>query len=350
MAAPNVAGSLLLLQQHYFNVNGMFMRSSTLRGLACHTAFEAGNNPGPDYEFGWGLMNAQAAAEAITNNGGNSLIEEVVLNNGETYSIQVYAADIVDLHASITWTDPAGDFPGSGLNDPTPALVNDLDLRISKDSMVYFPWKLDVENPEDGATRGDNLVDNIEKVEIENSMGLYTITVRHKGNLEGPQTFSLVVTGIGDCTGALDGTAFIDSCGTCVEGTTGLTACEQDCNDDWGGVAFVDSCGVCAGGNTIYTPVLNNEICDLHEAGITSDLIQVFPNPTNGQLNIHFTAAIPDDTKLRVYSPDGKIIHAILVDDEASEIVLDMSDVAAGVYLIRLDAADVTIVERIVVN
>ena len=350
MAAPNVAGSLLLLQQHYFNVNGMFMRSSTLRGLACHTAFEAGDNPGPDYEFGWGLMNAEAAAEAITNNGGSSLIQEVALNNGESYSIQVYAADLADLHASITWTDPAGDFPPAGMNNPTPALVHDLDLRVSKDSTVYFPWKLNVEDPSEGATRGDNLVDNIEKVEVENSTGLYTITVTHKGILEGPQIFSLIVTGIGDCTGTLDGTAYVDSCGVCVEGTTGLTACKQDCNDDWGGVAFVDSCGVCAGGNTLYTPVLNNDICDLHDAGITSDLIQVFPNPTSGQLNINFTAAIPADTKLRVYSPDGKIIYAILVDDEASGVELDMSGVASGVYLIRLDAAEVTIVERIVVN
>lgn len=350
MAAPNVAGSMILLQQHYLNVNGMFMRSSTLRGLTCHTAFEAGDNPGPDYEFGWGLMNSEVAAEAITNNGRSSLIEEIVLNNSETYSVQFYAADSVDLHASITWTDPAGDFPGPGLNDPTPALVNDLDLRISKDSMVYFPWKLDVENPSDGATRGDNLVDNIEKVEVENSTGLYTIRVTHKGVLDRPQTFSLIVTGIGDCTGAVDGTAYIDSCGTCVEGTTGLTACEQDCNDEWGGVAFVDSCGVCAGGNTVYTPVLNKEICNLHEAGITSDLIQVFPNPTYGKLNVHFTAVIPEDTKLRVYSPDGKIVYALLVDNTTSDIELDMSTLAAGVYLIRLDAADVTIVERIVVN
>lgn len=350
MAAPNVAGSLILLQQHYLNVNGMFMRSSTLRGLACHTAFEAGDHPGPDYEFGWGLMNAEAAAVAITNNGRSSLIEEIILNNGETYSIQVYAADIADLHASITWTDPAGDFPGGGLNDPTPALINDLDLRISQDSMVYLPWKLDVDDPSEGATKGDNLVDNIEKVEVENSAGLYTITVTHKGNLDDPQIFSLIVTGIGDCTGALNGTAFIDSCGTCVEGTTGLTACKKDCNDDWGGIAFVDSCGVCAGGNTIYTPVLNNEICNLHESGITSDLIQVFPNPTNGQLNIHFTDVVPEDTKLRIYSPDGKIVYAFLVDDMASDIELDMSGVASGVYLVKLYTPDVTIVERIVVN
>ena len=38
MASPNVAGSLLLLQEHYNNLNGEFMKSATLKGLACHTA------------------------------------------------------------------------------------------------------------------------------------------------------------------------------------------------------------------------------------------------------------------------------------------------------------------------
>jgi hypothetical protein len=52
MASPNVAGSLLLLQQLYQEVNHLFgdpMRSATLKGLAIHTADEAGPDPGPDY-------------------------------------------------------------------------------------------------------------------------------------------------------------------------------------------------------------------------------------------------------------------------------------------------------------
>ncbi|MCB8930153.1 MAG: hypothetical protein H6535_03555 [Bacteroidia bacterium] len=53
-----------------------------------------------------------------------------------------------------------------------------------------------------------------------------------------------------DCNGVWGGTAFIDSCNTCVGGNTGLTACTQDCNGVWGGTAFIDSCNTCVGGNT----------------------------------------------------------------------------------------------------
>ena len=42
MASPNVAGSLILLQQHHKNLYNSFMRASTLKGLACHTADDAG--------------------------------------------------------------------------------------------------------------------------------------------------------------------------------------------------------------------------------------------------------------------------------------------------------------------
>ena len=58
MASPNVMGSLLLLQQYYNEVNGSFMRAATLKGLALHTADDAGSN-GPDAVFGWGLMNSK---------------------------------------------------------------------------------------------------------------------------------------------------------------------------------------------------------------------------------------------------------------------------------------------------
>jgi subtilisin family serine protease len=76
MSAPNITGSLYLLQEYYSQKNGgAFMRAATLKGLACHTAFDAGN-AGPDYIYGWGLLDMNKAAGAITDNGTLSLIKE----------------------------------------------------------------------------------------------------------------------------------------------------------------------------------------------------------------------------------------------------------------------------------
>jgi subtilisin-like proprotein convertase family protein len=198
MASPNVAGSLLLLQQHYKNLTNNFMRAATLKGLACHTA-DDGGDIGPDPIFGWGLLNTKAAAEAINNNGLSSWISEENLNNNQTFTMTVNASGTAPLIASITWTDLPGAINTSAIpNDPLPALVNDLDIRITRSSSVFFPWKL-TNNPAVPAIRTeDNFVDNVEQVKLDNpSAGSYTITIKHKGTLvTGSQKYSLVVTGV----------------------------------------------------------------------------------------------------------------------------------------------------------
>jgi len=50
-----------------------------------------------------------------------------------------------------------------------------------------------------------------------------------------------------DCNGDWGGTALIDNCGHCYAGETGQEACVQDCNGDWGGTVEIDDCNVCGG-------------------------------------------------------------------------------------------------------
>lgn len=193
MASPNVAGTLLLLQQHYNNVNGNFMRAATLKGVALHTADDAGIS-GPDAVFGWGLMNAKAAAEAITDNGNGSVIDELSLSNGGSYTVNVDSDGSSPLLASISWTDPAGTANTGTANLSTPVLVNDLDIRVTKGGTTYTPYRLTGVNSNG---TGDNNVDNYERIDISGATGSYTITVTHKGSLSGgSQNFSLVVTGV----------------------------------------------------------------------------------------------------------------------------------------------------------
>ena len=192
MASPNVTGTLLLLQQHHNDLNGNFMRAATLKGLAMHTADDAGPS-GPDAVYGWGLLNAKRAAETITDEGANSIIDELTLNSGETYTITVNADGVNDLMASISWTDVPGTAT-TQTNSSTPRLVNDLDIRVTKGGSTYTPYKL-TSITSNGT--GDNNVDPFERVDVANASGTYTITVTNKGNLSGgSQNFSLIVTGI----------------------------------------------------------------------------------------------------------------------------------------------------------
>ncbi|MFN3315903.1 MAG: GEVED domain-containing protein, partial [Raineya sp.] len=170
-------------------------------------ADEAGSAPGPDYRFGWGLLNAEKAVNAITNRGTSAIIDERTLNNGTTYTRSVVAAGNAPLEVTIAWNDPAGTPLANGtLNSTSVRLVNDLDVRVTYNGTTTFPWRLDPAAPANAATKGDNFRDNVEKIIIDNPVAgaTYTITVSHKGTLKGsnPQAYSLIVTGISSAPAA----------------------------------------------------------------------------------------------------------------------------------------------------
>ncbi|MCH7573896.1 MAG: tandem-95 repeat protein [Candidatus Marinimicrobia bacterium] len=200
MSAPSATGSLTLLQQHYFATHGDTILAATLKALVIHTADEAGTNDGPDYQFGWGLLNTASAAQAISDAQTiPNILRETSLaaGTGGTFSYGVSSLGTGPIQVTIVWNDSVGTPPGAVLDDTTHMLVNDLDLRITKDSdaTVYYPWKLDVANPSNAATTGDNLVDNVEQVYIASpASGSYTVTVSHKGTLAAVQNFSIITT------------------------------------------------------------------------------------------------------------------------------------------------------------
>ncbi|SNR25561.1 Por secretion system C-terminal sorting domain-containing protein [Maribacter sedimenticola] len=197
MATPGVTGSLLLLQQYHEELYGSYMRAATLKGLALHTADDV-DAPGPDYRMGWGVMNAKKAAELLFNKDYNSYITEETLANNTVFSMEIQAMEGETLSASISWTDMASTFVNKGeLNNTMKALVNDLDIKITKDGKTFLPWKLNPGEASSNATNGDNAVDPFERIDIPNARGNYTITITHKGKLQNEfQEFSLILSGV----------------------------------------------------------------------------------------------------------------------------------------------------------
>ena len=199
MATPNAAGSMLLLQQLYYQENGKFMKAATLKGLVIHTADEAGSATGPDYRFGWGLMNTRRAADHIADTTGKKDIVEASLFNNQVFSFEITSTGTDPITATICWTDIPGTVPAYAVDPSTHMLVHDLDLRIMRnsDSTMYYPFKLNPASPSSAATTGDNNVDNVEQVFIANpTSGIYTVTITHKGSLQtATQDFSLLLDG-----------------------------------------------------------------------------------------------------------------------------------------------------------
>lgn len=194
MSSPSGCGAGALLYQHYRNTNSADPKAATLKALMIHGAKDLGR-PGPDYNYGWGIINAEASARLIT----DGLFREgrATTTSVTTYQVQV-PENVAELKATLVWTDVPGS-PSAAL-----ALVNDLDLRIvGPDDVEYLPFVLDKANPESDATTGRNAVDNVEQVIVPApASGQWRIEVRGFLVPAGPQPFTVVTEGFGDFLGS----------------------------------------------------------------------------------------------------------------------------------------------------
>lgn len=209
MASANVTGTLLLLQELFARQSaGRFVRAATLRGLVLHTANRTPptDDPtrpnAPDYQRGWGLLDAEAAARLLLNETRGYLLTEQTLQQSNTFMQTVTAQGNEPLVVTLCWTDPEGaatPVSAANVNNHTARLVNDLDLRATDATTTYLPFVLDPLRPGQPATRGDNIRDNIEQVVIQNPAPgqVITLTVKHKGQLRySAQPFSLLASGL----------------------------------------------------------------------------------------------------------------------------------------------------------
>jgi hypothetical protein len=202
-------GSAALLVEYYDELfPGQAMRASTIKALIIHTADDLGR-PGPDYTFGWGLMNAKAAADLIMHHhdspATNRMLEDT-LDGADPVKTFPYRWDGTSpIRVTLCWTDPPAS-PVSGLDNPAPRLVNDLDLRVigPGGGTTHQPYVLNPSNPLSNATTGDNALDVVEQVFMASpaAPGVYTVRVTHKGTLtNGEQTFSVLISGAQDESG-----------------------------------------------------------------------------------------------------------------------------------------------------
>ncbi len=209
MSAPNVAGSLLLLQELYEEENGNSMRSATLKGLAIHTAKDLGND-GPDYTYGWGLLDANKAGDVISiaasGANGHRIFEiPSITTAGYSYSFIKNG----QIKVTLCYTDVPNSIQIIS-NDPAPRLINDLDVKlIGPNGDTYFPFVLNPNNPDDIATTGDNDRDNVEQILLDIPFdpvteGPYTVEVSVEGSITESQPFSLIISGMSDGCGGDD--------------------------------------------------------------------------------------------------------------------------------------------------
>lgn len=294
MSAPNISGTLLLLQELYFRQNNTFMKSTTAKALLCTTASDVGRK-GPDMVNGWGLVNAKKAANVILEDTDSSIILERTLSDTErSYTIEFTMTGGSKTEVGIVWNDPAGSANNGDVNNSTPNLVNDLDLTvIGPNNQELFPWKLDIENALNPALKGVNNRDNVEIINIENAdSGTYKVVINYKNELnlkegERTQDFSLVITNLNQ-----------------------VSLSNQDFN-------------------------INS--------------ISFWPNPVKNSLNISSTEInFSSSAEISIYDMIGREVVGLKNFSSTTNLSVDMSSLSKGIYILKLTDGAQSIQKRII--
>jgi len=207
-ASPTIAGAAVLVRQYYtdgfypsgvatrangFTPSAALLKATLIAAARPATIRRVGTSgskfalPTPSYEQGWGFPVLDNALY-FPGDAAKLRVVDVPLSagltEGESATIRVRAGAGAPLRVVLVWTDPPG-VPRS-VNDTTPELVNDLDLRITISGTTYF-----------GNGPSPDRLNNVEAVLLaQPTAGTYDITVAAHHLGFGPrQSYALVVSG-----------------------------------------------------------------------------------------------------------------------------------------------------------
>lgn len=173
-AAPGISGVIACLQQAYAEFNGgNFAEAALMKAAVMNTANDLGTK-GPDFQYGFGLVNAYRALKLIE----QEQYQAVSLDQGGQESVVIELdRPAKELRVMLYWTDE----PGSLFSRR--ALVNDLDITVtSEDQTQYFPLVLD-HSPDPvklalPAVPGVDHLNNVEQVIVTDAQaGSYTVNI-----------------------------------------------------------------------------------------------------------------------------------------------------------------------------
>lgn len=199
MACPVVTGISALIHEVYYELNGVYPTADIVKGLLCNYAKDLGK-PGPDFSYGFGLIDAKACIDSILNydaSEGGHIQKGTLCETGDYLTYQVELIEDLSTAASpkvtLVWIDPSGN---PMLDNESAQVVNDLDLTVSDNegntyNPFYFKDYTDAPmstippvDPTELAKLGINRYDTIEQVQlvdIDNDgvipAGIYSITV-----------------------------------------------------------------------------------------------------------------------------------------------------------------------------
>jgi subtilisin family serine protease len=185
MSTPAVAGVGALLVQQWRATYGGGTRPlpHSMKALLAHTATDLGN-PGPDYRFGYGQVNAQAAADLVR---AGNLIQVNEVDQGQTDTWYFTSNGATAPRITLAWSDPAA------ARNSTTQLVNNLDLVVTRPGGgTHRPQVLTPGTPNANSAEGTDNLNVMEMVLGTAEAGTWKVEVAGTAVPQGPSDYTLI--------------------------------------------------------------------------------------------------------------------------------------------------------------
>lgn len=159
MSCPMASGSILLMMQRYAQLNdGAAMRSDLARTIVANSARDVGR-PGPDYQFGFGMLDVERAVEVVE--GGQYVMGMLKSGNvaGDALKISV-PAGVSSVKVMLGWNDVA---VKKAYRYGERVQAHDLDLTVDG----HGPLALHPDDVTALASEGRDSLNNLEQCVIE---------------------------------------------------------------------------------------------------------------------------------------------------------------------------------------
>jgi hypothetical protein len=166
-ACPGIAGVAAQLYQAHKELNGgQVPESALIKALLMNSADDLGN-VGPDFQFGWGRVNAWRSFKILKNN------QYKKLTISRQDSVKTIALNVPtgtkQVRVMAYWHDAAA------TPNAAKILVNDLDMTVKNETSgaIFKPWRLDTAKQRTynslsmPAIRDEDHVNNVEQIVIE---------------------------------------------------------------------------------------------------------------------------------------------------------------------------------------
>jgi hypothetical protein len=99
-----------------------------------------------------------------------------------------------------------------------------------------------------------------------------------------------------------------------------------------------------------YWPRCINSTVDVDVVKSIENSINLFPNPSNGIVNIDFNGNVANNPQVKVFNQLGQLVFTQNNTTATANLSLDLSGLAKGIYSVNIISEGVSVTKRVVLQ